>query len=88
MSKKPISGSYALIESLLNEGVDTIFGYPGGAIIPVFDALYDYYERIRKSDQQSAESVSTFSSVTEKRMYCYTEANESTVHSAGVSGKM
>lgn len=47
MSKKPISGSYALIESLLNEGVDTIFGYPGGAIIPVFDALYDYYERIR-----------------------------------------
>ena len=48
----------------------------------------DYYERIRKSHQQSAESVSAFSSVTAKRMYCYTEANESTVHSAGVPGKM
>ena len=36
MSKKPISGSYALIESLLNEGVDTIFGYPGGTILNVY----------------------------------------------------
>jgi acetolactate synthase-1/2/3 large subunit len=36
-----ITGSQALIKSLLAEGVDTIFGYPGGAIMPVFDALYD-----------------------------------------------
>lgn len=42
-----MQGSYALLESLLNEGVDTIFGYPGGAIIPVFDAMYDYYDRLR-----------------------------------------
>lgn len=42
-----ISGSQALIESFLIEGVDTIFGYPGGAIIPVYDALYDYRDRIR-----------------------------------------
>ncbi len=33
------------MEALLNEGVDTIFGYPGGSIIPVFDALYDYTDR-------------------------------------------
>ncbi len=47
MEKKTIQGSYALLESLLHEGVDTIFGYPGGAIIPVFDAMYDYYDRLR-----------------------------------------
>lgn len=37
-----MKGSYILMESLKAEGVDTIFGYPGGSIIPVFDALYDY----------------------------------------------
>ncbi|MDR1091680.1 MAG: biosynthetic-type acetolactate synthase large subunit [Prevotella sp.] len=42
----PITGSEALIQSLLNEGVDTIFGYPGGAIMPVFDCLYDYKDKI------------------------------------------
>lgn len=40
--KESISGSEILIRSLLAEGVDTIFGYPGGAIMPVFDALYDH----------------------------------------------
>lgn len=40
------SGSKAVIESFLQEGVDTIFGYPGGQIIPVYDALYDYHDRI------------------------------------------
>lgn len=39
-------GSEILINALLCEGVDTIFGYPGGQIIPVFDALYDYREKI------------------------------------------
>ncbi len=42
-----ITGSEAVIFSLINEGVDTIFGYPGGAIMPVYDALYDYNEEIR-----------------------------------------
>ena len=36
-----ITGAEALMRSLRNEGVTTIFGYPGGAIMPVFDALYD-----------------------------------------------
>ena len=36
-----ITGAKALIESMIHEGVDTIFGYPGGAIMPTFDALYD-----------------------------------------------
>ncbi len=46
-NKSVISGSEALIKSLLAEGVDTMFGYPGGAIMPVFDALYDHKEDIR-----------------------------------------
>jgi acetolactate synthase I/II/III large subunit len=41
-----ITGSVALIRSMINEGVDTIFGYPGGAIMPVFDALYDFHGQI------------------------------------------
>lgn len=40
-------GSEALLEGLLAEGVDTIFGYPGGAIMPIYDALYDYQEKIK-----------------------------------------
>ncbi len=46
MSEK-ISGSEILMKSLLAENVDTIFGYPGGSIIPVFDALYDYQDRFK-----------------------------------------
>ena len=40
-----ISGSEILMQSLLKEGVETIFGYPGGAITPVFDALYDFQDK-------------------------------------------
>lgn len=37
-----ISGSRIILEAFIQEGVKTIFGYPGGAIIPIYDALYDY----------------------------------------------
>lgn len=42
-----ITGREALIRSLIQEGVDTIFGYPGGAIMPIFDTIYDYKEQIK-----------------------------------------
>jgi acetolactate synthase-1/2/3 large subunit len=45
-TKTKISGAEAFIRSLLHEGVDTIFGYPGGAIMPVFDALYDFDKHV------------------------------------------
>jgi len=45
--KREITGSQALLESLIKEGVSVIFGYPGGAIMPVYDALYDYKDRLR-----------------------------------------
>ncbi len=40
--KEIITGAEALMRSLKNEGVDTIFGYPGGSIMPVFDAMFDH----------------------------------------------
>jgi acetolactate synthase-1/2/3 large subunit len=43
---KKITGSEALLNSLVAEGVDIIFGYPGGAIMPVYDALYSYTDRL------------------------------------------
>ncbi|MFB9843304.1 biosynthetic-type acetolactate synthase large subunit [Mucilaginibacter ginsenosidivorans] len=42
-----VSGSVALLEALITEGVDTIFGYPGGAIMPIYDALYDYSDKLQ-----------------------------------------
>ncbi|HCD52041.1 MAG TPA: acetolactate synthase large subunit, partial [Balneolaceae bacterium] len=42
-----IKGSEAIVRILLEEGVDTAFGYPGGAIMPVYDALYDHQEKIK-----------------------------------------
>jgi acetolactate synthase I/II/III large subunit len=43
---KKISGSQILLNCLVAEGVDVLFGYPGGAIMPVYDALYDYADRL------------------------------------------
>lgn len=42
-----ISGSQAVLEALIHEGVHTVFGYPGGAIMPIYDALYDYNDKIK-----------------------------------------
>src|SRR5689334_7973298 len=42
-----ISGSQAVLEALIAENVETIFGYPGGAIMPIYDALYDYNDKLK-----------------------------------------
>jgi acetolactate synthase-1/2/3 large subunit len=41
-----ITGSEAVLKALIAEGVETIFGYPGGAIMPIYDALYDYMDQL------------------------------------------
>lgn len=46
MTNSTISGAEAVIRSLLVEDVSTIFGYPGGAIMPIYDALYDFREEV------------------------------------------
>lgn len=44
---KNVSGSVLVLEALVAEKVDTIFGYPGGAIMPIYDALYDYNDKLK-----------------------------------------
>src|SRR5450432_1652836 len=46
-SVESVSGSVAVLEAFIAEGVDIIFGYPGGAIMPIYDALYDYNEKLQ-----------------------------------------
>jgi acetolactate synthase I/II/III large subunit len=41
-----MTGAEAVMNALVEEGVDTIFGYPGGAIMPIYDALYDFSDRV------------------------------------------
>ncbi len=41
-----ITGSEAVLEAMIAENVHTIFGYPGGAIMPIYDALYDYKDKL------------------------------------------
>lgn len=49
MPTEVITGAEALMRALKAEGVKTIFGYPGGAIMPVFDTLYDYTRGEKKA---------------------------------------
>ncbi|MCG2612383.1 biosynthetic-type acetolactate synthase large subunit [Flavobacterium sp. SM15] len=46
MKTTKITGAQAVLKSLVAEKVDTIFGYPGGAIMPIYDALYDYADSV------------------------------------------
>ena len=63
-----ISGSDALIRSLICEGVDLIFGYPGGSIMPVYDRLFDYQDKIKhilvRHEQGAAHAAQGYARVT------------------------
>lgn len=65
---KIITGAQALVESLIKEGVDVIFGYPGGAIMPVYDALYDFKDKVRhilvRHEQGAAHAAEGYGRVT------------------------
>ncbi|WP_420149889.1 biosynthetic-type acetolactate synthase large subunit [Spirosoma sp.] len=69
-----INGSHALMQSLVAEGVDTIFGYPGGAIMPVYDALYDFQERINhilvRHEQGAGHAAEGYARVTGRAGVC------------------
>ena len=47
MKNKKISGAEAVIHCLLNEGVDLVWGYPGGAIMPVYDEFYKFQDKLK-----------------------------------------
>ncbi|MCD8540245.1 MAG: biosynthetic-type acetolactate synthase large subunit [Leadbetterella sp.] len=62
------------MESFLQEGVDLIFGYPGGAIMPIYDALYDYTDRINhvlvRHEQGAGHAAEGFARVSGKVGVC------------------
>ena len=64
------SGSLAVIDALLSEKVDTIFGYPGGAIMPIYDALFDYMKTLNhilvRHEQGAIHAAQGFSRVSGK----------------------
>ncbi|TAJ14667.1 biosynthetic-type acetolactate synthase large subunit [Marinilabiliaceae bacterium JC017] len=70
-----LSGSEAVIQSLLHEGVDLIFGYPGGAIMPIYDALYDYHEQLHhvlvRHEQGATHAAQGYARVTSKVGVCF-----------------
>jgi acetolactate synthase I/II/III large subunit len=72
--KANISGAEALVLSLLAEGVDTVFGYPGGAIMPVYDALYDYQDSLRhilvRHEQGAAHAAQGYARVQHRAGVC------------------
>lgn len=69
-----ISGAEAVVRCLLAEGVDTIFGYPGGAIMPVYDSLYDYQDKIThilpRHEQGATHAAEGYSRVLRKTGVC------------------
>ncbi len=74
MKTKKISGSEAIVLSLIEEGVDTVFGYPGGAIMPVYDLLYDYQDKINhiltRHEQGAAHAAQGYARVSGKVGVC------------------
>lgn len=68
--KRKMTGAEAVLCCLLEEGVDTIFGYPGGAIMPVYDAMYHYMDRLRhvlpRHEQGGIHAAEGYARVTRK----------------------
>ena len=65
-----ISGAEAVIKTLLEEGVDLIYGYPGGAIMPIYDELYKYQDKLNhvltRHEQGATHAAQGFSRVSGK----------------------
>lgn len=70
-----ITGAEALLRCLIEEDVDTVFGYPGGAIMPVYDKLLDYKSKIRhiltRHEQGAAHAAQAYAMVTGKAGVCF-----------------
>ena len=70
-----ITGAEALLNCLVEEGVDTVFGYPGGAIMPIYDTLLNYegkiYHYLTRHEQGAAHSAQAYAMVTGKPGICF-----------------
>ncbi|HEX3007531.1 MAG TPA: biosynthetic-type acetolactate synthase large subunit [Bacteroidales bacterium] len=71
---KKVTGSEAVLLSLIEEGVEVMFGYPGGNIMPIYDALYDYQEKIKhiltRHEQGATHAAQGYARVTGKVGVC------------------
>ena len=72
---KTMTGAEAVINSLIAEGVNTVFGYPGGAIMPVYDALYDFQHQVNhvlvRHEQGSIHAAQGYARVSGKVGVCF-----------------
>ncbi len=72
--KIKVTGSDAVMRSLIAEGVDTVFGYPGGAIMPIYDALMNYPDKVRhiltRHEQGAVHAAQGYARVTGKVGVC------------------
>lgn len=70
-----ITGAEAVLRCLVLEGIDTVFGYPGGAIMPIYDALFDYQDQIRhilpRHEQGAIHAAEGYARVTRKTGVCF-----------------
>ena len=70
-----ITGADGVLRCLMQEGVDTVFGYPGGTIMPVYDRLLDYNDKIRhiltRHEQGAAHAAQAYAMVTGKPGVCF-----------------
>ncbi|OQB29738.1 MAG: Acetolactate synthase large subunit [Bacteroidetes bacterium ADurb.Bin174] len=93
MDTKKISGSQILIESMIREGIDTIFGYPGGAIMPAFDALFDYRDKINhvltRHEQGATHAAEGYALVSGKTGVCLITSGPAATNAVtGISNAM
>ncbi|ACY40556.1 acetolactate synthase large subunit [Blattabacterium sp. (Blattella germanica) str. Bge] len=76
MEKKLFSGSEIVIKALLHEEVEYIFGYPGGAIMPIYDSLHDYLNLVShilmRHEQGSIHAAQGYARATGKIGVCFT----------------
>lgn len=74
-TKTQISGAEAVIKSLIAEGIDVIFGYPGGAIMPIYDALWYYQDKINhvlvRHEQGATHAAEGWARVKGKAAVCF-----------------
>ncbi|MFT6882922.1 MAG: acetolactate synthase-1/2/3 large subunit [Marinoscillum sp.] len=70
-----VSGAEALLICLIEEGVDLIFGYPGGAIMPIYDALYGYSDKLThiltRHEQGATHAAQGYARVTGRTGVCF-----------------
>ncbi len=73
--KKRMTGGEALLRSLINEGVKTIFGYPGGAIMPIYDELYNFKKELHhiltRHEQGAVHAAQGLARATGKTGVCF-----------------